>query len=578
MTDANDSNLTIPELGYDFVTAVTQNSINAAISDHLDVHNQKTISICYVAEKGVATLISFEELLKRTNGTDPFTIPEFPEEAKPSEDARIQDLSNASFLRGFRCRLGNPPMTENPMTDPSAVSEVPDFVTLGDDTSNVLFNLLCAECSVVEYTPLVENYFEEKWVHRKQEIDDPWIFQSKVDLRLEPVASEKFETLPEEVLDRIKNLGETAFSVEQLVFDFQNAAISSRPKWINPNQQLGQMLIGGPFSGTYFDIMKKRGEPLLGCLIKKKESSTQKASLQLTDFKFKICPFLDSNGKVIAKPTKEQQGLATLNYLCATGGREVERRNAPAWNWLSEADTREKHGVISINRNTFAEYLRPILWRYFSPNCVIPLVSCNSPLPNQAGLFSWAFVPNGPEEVLHLNTEGDDTFTINWDKEGYDKGKINEAKIEISYKAKVQFKATSIIIRQEVSMYTYLAYLGPWFGATWLSVKGYPIHKIITDTYSIGVDAYGKIRLKNSPEVVDKPQKLEYGQLANYFPELQPGMDNLVSYISTSNVELESLPLSVLSDFVFPGGKTFAFHDARFSKHRDLIASIRYTS
>jgi hypothetical protein len=132
MTDSRDSHLALPNLGYDFVTAVMQNSINAAIIDHLDFKQQKEASAYFVVENGKQTYIPFEELLKRTNSTDPFMIEEFPEDKKPDDDA------------------------------------VPDFVTLGSDTKQVNFKLLCAECAVVEYRPATPGYFEAKWTHRKQ--------------------------------------------------------------------------------------------------------------------------------------------------------------------------------------------------------------------------------------------------------------------------------------------------------------------------------------------------------------------------------------------------------------------------
>jgi hypothetical protein len=141
-----------------------------------------------------------------------------------------------------------------------------------------------------------------------------------------------------------------------LIFDFTNASLSGRPKWVNPDDDLGQMLTGGLFTGKYYDILRERGELLLGWVIKNEDPSLPEASWDLTEFDFKVCPFLDSDGKAI-----EEQGLATLNYLCATGGRRIENRNPLTWNWLTEAEGKDKHGVISINRTTFAEYLRPTL-------------------------------------------------------------------------------------------------------------------------------------------------------------------------------------------------------------------------
>jgi len=42
------------------------------------------------------------------------------------------------------------------------------------------------------------------------------------------------------------------------------------------------------------------------------------------------------------------------------------------------------------------------------------------------------------------------------------------------------------------------------------------------------------------------------------------------------NTELKNIPVSIVQNFVFPGGKVFAFKDVQFSNNQDLICHITY--
>ncbi|OKL60422.1 hypothetical protein UA08_03976 [Talaromyces atroroseus] len=153
--------------------------------------------------------------------------PKFSNGADLSADTRIRNLREAAFICEFRCRLGNPRMS-----DPSAV---PDFVTLGTPARRAS-----------------ENSMRSALWNKNSTIPG----SSNPRLICDFVRWE-FAKLPRDVQDRIKNLGNTAFSIEQLIFDFSNASLSDRPQWVNPDTTLGKMLMGGPFGGRRI----KEGKP-----------------------------------------------------------------------------------------------------------------------------------------------------------------------------------------------------------------------------------------------------------------------------------------------------------------------------
>lgn len=95
------------------------------------------------------------------------------------------------------------------------------------DASQVLFNMYCSEFTVVDLTDSRGFVGYESVV---QDPSAPWLFTAVVDLVLDPVAdSSAFASLLAAIQAQIKNLGSEAFSVQQLLFDLDNAGLESKP-------------------------------------------------------------------------------------------------------------------------------------------------------------------------------------------------------------------------------------------------------------------------------------------------------------------------------------------------------------
>ncbi len=94
-------------------------------------------------------------------------------------------------------------------------------------TPRVGFNLLCSEFIVAGIQNERGIY---SWNRIAQGRNDPWIYSTYVDLRLGQVPNTAYMKLPSVVQEAIKNLGDTAFSIQQLLFDLSNAAWPRCPR------------------------------------------------------------------------------------------------------------------------------------------------------------------------------------------------------------------------------------------------------------------------------------------------------------------------------------------------------------
>lgn len=91
----NSSYLSNAKYGYDFVVATTQESINAGLVEYLSNPTQPVTRLCFLmgSEGSAEQQISLDELMKRTDGVNPFGIPD----GTPLTDPRIQTLTDQRF-------------------------------------------------------------------------------------------------------------------------------------------------------------------------------------------------------------------------------------------------------------------------------------------------------------------------------------------------------------------------------------------------------------------------------------------------------------------------------------------------
>ena len=557
---ASQSNLSSTRYNYDFVVATTQASINATMKLFLSGLTEPVVTVCYVADSaGRPVEADFDDLVKSANGANPFNV---PANADPTTDHDLQNLFGARFMMGFRAQIGLPPGL--------LPGQVPDIVTLGSDTSAVGYNLLCSQFQVVELTP--GGYGPPSWLNESQPADTPWIFTSKVDLRLSTVLSTAYSQLPPAVQQQIKTLGPAAFSVQQLLFDLDNAALETVPQITGaPPGTALYTALEQYFVGAYFSQMQKGGTPLLGCSIT--QAGAPHSTLTLTDLNMEVSPFVGSNGQPIINPTADQQNLATLNYLCAADGAPVPPATPFSWNWIDQPEEADYDGVVAINRTTFANYFRSQMMSYISSNCYLPSARVTLDSLSEPH-YSTSLTANQTPQVTLLPI-GPVVLTFHHDADSYDQaglnGDIGQLDLHPSFDASVTFLGNTITVTQHLAIYLRVQHLAT-------SADGNVVDVTVTDTYTIAVNQDGQL----ISTLATTRQDNSKNPAVNPFLDAFTGLNDLISSIdgwlrNVTSTNLRDIPVSVVQNFVFPGGRTFAFKSAGFSDYGDLTSHITYT-
>jgi hypothetical protein len=546
------------------------------MKEYLSGLTQPEVKICYIADaNGNPTEISYAELMAQTDNTDPFTI---PSSANPSTDPGIQKLLGARFMVGFQAQIGLPPGI--------APQNMPDIVTLGSNTASVTYNLMCAEFIVVQLVP-GGGYNPASWMNEEQPAGDPWLFTSQVDLRLTNTADTAYGNLPPDVQKQIKNLGGNAFSVQQLLFDLDNAALQSVPTMsgVEPGTNL-YMVLQKDFLGAYFTTMQANGEPMLGCTIT--QTTPPPSSLTLTDLNMNVNPYMGTNGQPVASPTDEQKDLATLNYLCAANGNPLPTASQFPWNWITPSEVADYHGVISTNAQTYAKWLSGVISPSLTKAC--NRVSCSCSCNAIGCTYSLEFSRETDAQsytVLATPEAGSDGFakiltfsysnscSSNGGTEGLIWGNISST---YTTDSDVYVYQNQIKVVTTITAHIHVNVEG---GVTSGNFAKYTT----TDLFTLSIDSSGKIVSTYTSDLVDESDNIDY----NVWAEIV-SMGTVENVIDGEKEFAQACVTQFLSDYntvlatkmngpqawIFPGGETFMFKDVGFSDHQDLISHITY--
>jgi hypothetical protein len=557
---AKQSNLSAQQYGYDIVVATTQESINRTMREYLTVGDQPVVSMYWIYDDdNNPQAISEADLLASTNGTDPFSVKNYKgkESAAP---ANVKNMYNSGFMYGFRAQIGIPPGYE--------LADVPDIITLDPKAGTVTFNLMCSEFKLVSsvYGP---NY---TYTSTNQPDGGAWIFSSKVPLKT--VLNNN--NLPQAVQQQLMNLGADAFSVQQLIFDLDNAYLESTPTIVGVDPGTDAYTgLTNEFLGAYFSAMKQKGAPVLGFTITANNATPDPSTLKLSDLKMEANPFVDAAGVEIDNPTEDQQYLTTLNYLCAANGKKVLNTNTFNWNWLdNNSDALSFDGITAINRNTLVEYFKDQLNTYTLSNSFKPSVRVYLSDAGTIVNYEWGMTAAQPP-VISTPATGQTVLSYSYSDTSYDEagldGDTGQMRLSPAFNLSVDFIDNTIVIKQSLQVYVDIK-----SGLT--EGSGNVIDQTITDTYSIGVDENGKLgAVLGKPVTTNNPKIPGVNGFLNFFSEFNSLAGDVATWAQGfTAMSFTDVPVSVMQGFVFPGGKTFTFKDAMFSDNQDLISHIHY--
>lgn len=350
----NGSYLSNPKYGYDFVVATTQASINSGLAAFLAEGNQPITHLCFLVDTQSGNpqkIVSLDELFEATNGVNPFDIPA----GTPYDDPRIAPLTTALFCVGIKLQIGLPPGV--------LPKNLPPIVTLGNCANNVEFNLFCSKFTVIQNQPPAGWGQPGSWNVWSQPSGTPWYFTTQVDLVMTDLNKELNTPYPNShpdknaaLLRQLENLSATAFSLQQLLYDLDNAKMQNIPTIAGiPSDSNAAMVLLKSFTNIYSGLAKERGWPLLA--VTATSQSPGPSSLHMTAFERQVSLLKDNNGVPIQNPTAAQMNVATLDHLCAANNHLLPGTSSFSWNWVLPTEVEQESGVISVNRTSYCGFL-----------------------------------------------------------------------------------------------------------------------------------------------------------------------------------------------------------------------------
>lgn len=551
---ANQSELSNAHYGYDFVVATTQESINGTMKEYLYNSIFPVVQMYWNQDaNGNPVAVSRDDLLKQTNGTDPLTVPSW-NQGDPMTPA-ITNINNSNFYFAFEAAIGIP--------SGIAPQDIPDIITLQAASQSVIFNLICAQFTVV--TCNFGRHGLTSFFSASQPTNTPWLFTSIVALKQILENS----NLPPAVQAQLNYWGPDAFSVQQLFFDLDNAALESTPtiSGIAPGTP-AYTLLEQVFLGAYFTAMKTNAQPILNYSIVQNTPDNNPSTLTLTKMELEVSPYTPAGAST--------NDLNTLCYLCETNGNNLPPAVPFTWNWVEQSEESSFDGVISINRNTFAQYIKNVLLQQVEKACLVPWTSVTAHMMGSLDT-NMSLTSGGTPQTITINPTGSNVLTIsyagaadNHDKSGLTYGEFD---LHTSYDCNVSFSGQTITIAQHLVVYIYLEF-------DYTSASGNVVDMTLTDTYTLSIGQGGSItsNMVSSPPI-DNSTTPDYGW---FFDILAGGtskeqIESIKQYSSkVSATDLTDIPAQNIQQFIFPGGKTFTFKDVNFSDSQDLVSHISY--
>ena len=568
---AKASNLSGEKYGYDYVLSTTQASINSDLLEYLSRAKEHISYLCFLADadgnvNGQA--IPLEDLLKLSKGANPFDIPNNTK----YDDPRIKALTEARFICGLKIQIGLPPGVL-PKDLPAPV------VVLGQHANTVIFNMYCSEFTVIQNAPPGGFVSTGVWSVFSQPPGHPWYVQTKVDLVVKDLNTNLdtpyFRANPEKqkaISDQLLNMSGSAFSLQQLVYDFDNAFLESSPKiegiaaGSNAEAVLQKSFISG-----YSDNAKKNGQPLVS--VHAVAQPTDNSQLILRAFERQVNPLRDDLG-FIARPTAAQESVTTLSYLCAVTKNPLPGASEFTWNWVDANDVNAKSGVLAIKRSVIAEFIKNQLLPSARKACIHPTTHVTA---HAMGAFEWSVdLPNMQEPTsATITSSGEKVLEIDYRGEGRTNDQSGATYVEFNmvstYHCDVTFKDNTITVKQKLTLNIYLQW-----DKTSDSFNGFD--KTITDVYTMSVDQNGAVHLNAAPSTVeDHPQGPSRSAFVNFWTGINDDTGDIknktADFVKSS---LASLGISDFQNFIFPGGNVFTYKSVEFSNSQDLLCDITY--
>jgi len=550
----------------DFVVAITQKSVNASLKQFLNQQEPKETILYFVkGAQGQPELADPGNLKSNSSFSDPFAI---KQGTKVTDNTTLKTLRESGLLLAVKVMSGLPKTASG-----KPVLKLPDVLTLIGGTE-VHYTLLFANFAVAYFKGEQDN---EAWICQNQTPENLYSFKTKVNLKIGDIDRNDLDDYDSAVKEKIRNFGPDAFSIRQLFFDLEHSVPLQVPdiEGISKNTPLYDCL-----SLLYKELVKQRQSLSLGTVVQNKNIS--KSSISLAGFNFMISPYR-SDGNT----DSEQNGLATLNYICSSSNRSVSNPPPFQWNWIDYKPSEiQPDGVLSIKREVFLNWLRSAVAQSFQNMCLRPdckinagwTITYNLNFLQENNSYFFNIIPervypDGFKCVMKFtyeNSSDDDYFQL-----------FRWGNMECKYKID-----SEVFLRgNSIKFYTYI---DVWLHMNYQSgiTEGRVVQCEIENVFDITVDGNGKLAVVRQPTIKKNySSRLEVSTWSKVFAfGRTDDMVNVQEKFSQEYLDkfvkiLESIEneLNGPASWVFPAGNSFTFKDVQLSQNLDLVASITYT-
>ncbi|KAB8253578.1 hypothetical protein BDV32DRAFT_158018 [Aspergillus pseudonomiae] len=556
--------------GYDFVVSTTETSINDGLRAYFNNSDQPVQYLCFLVDSqgNVDKSITLEELLQLTKNVNPFTTP-----AGKIDQSIWQPLVDAKFRYGIKLQMGIPPGMQPKDLD---IVEFAD-----EDATHVRFRLYCSEVSIIELQiPSGWGSSDHTLVLHRQPPGKPWYAEMKVNLKVADLDTQlnttylnNHPTVKQEIKDKLKNLKDTAFSLQQLLYDLDSATLDSTPDF--PGLDKGSdvfPLLQKTFSGTWSKSAAERGLPLVA--ITAVAQSKDSSQLVMSDYQ----------RHVSLQTTKDGKMFRTLDYFCLTGNKKLPSNpSLPkfTWNWVVPEDKATKSGTMAINRTTFATYLKDQLVSHAKMYCGHPIVKVtgdnDDPLKPHINFFPVRIEYGKDPDKIEVTEKDKDVIHISYEGYGADKAHsglfrlYGAVEVWNKYNCSVTFAGSSMTIEQH--------HVVRFFVQKNLTKDDInAIDRKSTVSYNLQISDHGSLQtVKGKSSDEDNSQRGDRSLFIDTFSGINAVVNGLKG-VDLAPPELQSIDGDKLQSFIFPGSKAFAYKSVKFSDYQDIVCDVTYAN
>lgn len=588
---ANSQKSNLADYGYDMVVATTQKSINATMKEYLYNLESEEFIVCYVSvynedtENVSIVEKNYNDLINEVGGIDLFSIPADSKMRTSEQKQAINSAYNNGFTFAFKAKVG----ISNEIS-PLKIPNIIEFIE-SDKTSiaNVKYKAFYSEFDIIKVEQVPGVPQKSIFKHFSQDNENPWTFEYAVKLDLQGT---EFKSLPKEIQDKLKSVNnitneidtDAIFSIQQLYLDLNTTALQSIPEieGIDPSDD-AMRLIQDIFKDKYFAELKKKGDVAFGYTVAHKDPKVNGAQTETlikpTDFNFFISPYYDASGN----KDESKKELYTLNYLVMSDNKPFPKEIKDfKWNWITDVESAEIDGVMSINRSNIIELLKNRFTPLLSYLILNTYAKVTIPIDyNVTWDFDLLIDADYKPEYTIGNSAKVLEFTYCSEKQSSDTEVPVWGNITLRYNldSKIEVNEDNIIYTTDIVSFLHLNCEG---GVS----EGNIYNHTLTTNIKMRIDEHGQIYFEGSP-LVDKDNgtNFSYSGWSKFISvgAIDGTIDSIIHCVNENitnaknqfNSKLEGV-LENSTNLVFPGGKTFTFSTPSFSTNQDLVADIVY--